>query len=179
MASIAIIHEELHESKGAGTLNFSSYLESLVENLFHTYRLGNVDLSLSMELEKNIFFDMDIAVPLGLIVNEIVSNSLKYAFPGGDKGVIRIKLYREDLGKCAKSKLESKKGDYTDTNFILIVADDGVGMPESFNLDNSDTLGIQLVVALVDQLGGELELARDQGTRFVIRFTVAEKQYKS
>ena len=179
VASIAIIHEELHESKGAGTLNFSSYLESLVENLFHTYRLGNVDLSLSMDLEKNIFFDMDIAVPLGLIVNEIVSNSLKYAFPGGDKGVIRIKLYREDLGKCAKSKLESKKGDYTDTNFILIVADDGVGMPESFNLDNSDTLGIQLVVALVDQLGGELELARDQGTRFVIRFTVAEKQYKS
>jgi two-component sensor histidine kinase len=119
---------------------------------------------------------MDIAVPLGLIVNEIVSNSLKYAFPGGDKGVIRIKLYREDMGKCAKSKLESKKGYYTDTNFILIVADDGVGMPESFNLYNSGTLGIQLVVALVDQLGGKLELARDLGTKFVIRFTVAEKQ---
>jgi two-component sensor histidine kinase len=119
---------------------------------------------------------MDIAVPLGQIVNEFVSNSLKYAFPGGDKGVIRINLCREALEKCTKSKLEIKKGDYTDTNFILIVADDGVGMPESFNLDNSDTLGIQLVVALVDQLGGKLELARDHGTKFVIRFKVAEKQ---
>ena len=63
-----------------------------------------------------------------------------------------------------------------DTNFILTVSDNGVGMPESFNSEKSDTLGLQLVTILVDQLDGELELKRDPGTEFVIRFTVAEKQ---
>ena len=93
--SIALIHEELHEGKGTDKLNFSPYLERLVENLFQTYRLGNTNISLNIELEENIFFDMDIAVPLGIIINELVSNSLKYAFPGKNKGEIQIKLCRE------------------------------------------------------------------------------------
>jgi two-component sensor histidine kinase len=86
--SIALIHKELHEGKGTDTLNFSAYLERLVENLFRTYRVGNINTSLNIELEENIFFDMDIAVPLGIIVNELVSNSLKYAFLGRDNGKI-------------------------------------------------------------------------------------------
>ena len=84
--SIALIHEELHEGRGTDTLNFSLYLERLVKNLFQTYRLGNADTSLNIDLEENIFFDMDIAVPLGIIINELVSNSLKYAFPEEIKG---------------------------------------------------------------------------------------------
>jgi len=92
--SMALIHEELYKGGGFDTLNFSSYIEKLSENLFQTYRLGNDDLILNMDLEENIFFDMDIAVPLGIIVNELVSNSLKHAFTerGGE---IRIRLCRE------------------------------------------------------------------------------------
>ena len=95
--SIALIHEELHEGRGTNTLNFSPYLEKLVKNLFQTYRLGNANTSLNIDLEENVFFDMDIAVPLDIIINELVSNSLKYAFPDKDKWLIQIKLCRYPL----------------------------------------------------------------------------------
>ena len=94
--SMALIHEELYKGGGFDTLDFSPYIEELAENLFLTYRLGNIDISLNMDLEENLFFDMDTAVPLGMIVNELVSNSLKHAFIGMDKGEIRIKLHREE-----------------------------------------------------------------------------------
>jgi PAS domain S-box-containing protein len=176
--SIALIHEELHEGRGTYALNLSIYLKRLANNLFQTYRLGNANTSLKMDIEENIFFDMDIAVPLGIIVNELVSNSLKYAFPDRDKGTIQIKLCREESTECTNNILESKKEGCKDTSFILTVSDNGVGMPEGFNLGNPDTLGIQLVMILVDQLEGELELKRDHGTEFIIRFTVTEKMNK-
>ena len=81
--SMALIHEELHEGNGGDTVGFSSYLGKLVENIFLTYRLGNTDISLNMDLEENFFFDMNTAVPLGMIINELFSNSLKHAFSGG------------------------------------------------------------------------------------------------
>ncbi|WP_048162357.1 PAS domain S-box protein [Methanosarcina sp. 1.H.A.2.2] len=168
--SIALIHEELHEGRVAGKLNFSSYLEKLIENLFKTYRLGNVDLNLSMDLEENIFFDMDTAVPLGLIVNEIVSNSLKYAFPDRDKGEIQIKLFKEKAGNELSNGEEELAG--KGTGYTLIVSDDGVGIPDKIDLENSDTLGLQLVNILVDQLYGEIKLKRDIGTEFNIRINV-------
>ena len=169
--SIALIHEELHEGGGDNTLYFSPYLEKLVENLFQTYRLGNVDISLNMDLEENIFFDMDIAVPLGIIVNELVSNSLKHAFPGRDKGEIQIKLFKEEKAGNELSNGEEEligKG----AGYTLIVSDDGVGIPDKIDLENSDTLGLQLVNILVDQLDGEMELKRDRGTEFNIRINV-------
>jgi PAS domain S-box-containing protein len=176
--SIALIHEELHEGKGTNELNFSPYLEKLVENLFQTYKLGNIDLSLNMDLEENIFFDIDIAVPLGLIVNEVVSNSLKYAFSGRTEGIIQIKLCREKNAESLNNTSGSKTEDYKNkvTNFILTVSDNGVGIPESINLENSDTLGLQLIIILVDQLEGKLELKRDSGTEFTIKFAVSEKE---
>ncbi len=168
--SIALIHEELHGCKGNGKLNLSSYLKRLARNLFQIYAFGNADTRLNIELEEDIFFDMDTAVPLGIIVNEIVSNSLKYAFQSRDEGVIQIKLCREEIAECTNNIQGSKKEGGKDTNFVLKVSDNGVGMPENFNLENSDTLGIQLVSILVDQLEGELELKRDSGTEFFIRF---------
>ena len=176
--SIALIHEELHEGRGNDTLNFSPYLERLVKNLFQTYRLGNVDTRLNLDLEENIFFDMDIAVPLGIIINELVSNSLKYAFPGREKGLIQIKLCREESGECTNNIIGSEKVGHKGTNFILTVSDNGVGIPESFNSESSDSLGLQLVTILVDQLNGELEMKRNNGTEFTIRFTVTEKTNK-
>ena len=118
---------------------------------------------------------MDIAVPLGIIINELVSNSLKYAFPGRGKGLIQIKLCRAESGEYTNNLQGSEKVGLNDTKFILTVRDNGIGMPESFNSESFDSLGLQLVTILVDQLNGELELNRNNGTEFTIRFTVKEQ----
>ena len=172
--SIALIHEELHEGGRTNTLNFSPYLQRLVESLFQTYTLGNADISLNIDLEEDTFFDMDTAIPLGLIVNELVSNALKHAFPARSNGEIQIKLYRELYGECNKGA-EDKNGDNTDTSFTLIVSDNGVGIPEDLDLENPETLGIQLITTLVDQLNGELKINKDYGTEFCIKFAIEEK----
>jgi two-component sensor histidine kinase len=167
---MALIHEELHKEREPDILNFSAYLHELTHSLFQTYRLGNADISLNMDMEDNILFDMDIAVPLGMIVNELISNSLKYAFPGRDKGTIRIKLFSEQAG----DKLSNGKREFIEkgTRYTLIISDDGVGISETVDLENPDTLGLQLVNILVDQLDGKIELKRDKGTEFKIRFNV-------
>ncbi len=97
--SMALIHEELYKGEGFETLNFSPYIEELVKNLLQTYAVGNLDINLKLDLKENAFFDMDTAIPLGIIVNELVSNSLKHAFPGRSKGEIRIELHREENGE--------------------------------------------------------------------------------
>ena len=167
--SMALIHEELHKGGDINTLNFSSYIEELAENLFLTYKLGNDDIKLNTDLEENIFFDMDASVPLGIIINELVSNSLKYAFVDRDTGVIGIKLRREENGEY---KIEGHKS----TTFTLSISDNGAGIPENLDIEDLDSLGLQLVTSLVDQLDGELEMKRDNGTEFTIRFTVPEKR---
>jgi len=172
---MALIHEELYKGGGIDTLDFSSYIEELTKNLFFTYRLGNTDVNLKMDLKKNIFFDMDTSVPLGIIVNELISNSLKHAFIGKDKGEIRIKLRREENGECINSIEESKNEGYESASFTLTVSDNGIGIPENADIEDLDSLGLQLVTSLVDQLDGELELKRNKGTEFTIRFNVTEK----
>ena len=170
--SIALIHEELHEGGGRGnTLDFSSYLEKLVENLFQTYRLGNTDINLNMDLEEDLFFDMDIAVPLGIIVNELVSNSLKHAFPDRKKGEIWIKLFKEKEAESSSGN-DKKEPIGKGTGYTLIISDNGIGIPYNTDIESSDTLGLQLVNILVDQLDGEIELKRDKGTEFDIRINV-------
>ncbi len=162
--SIALIHEELHEGRGIDKLNFSLYLQRLADSLFHTCRLENTNVSLNLDLEESIFFDMDTAVPLGMIVNEIVSNSFKYAFSGRDGGEIQIILHRKE---------DIKDGN---TEYVLTISDNGVGIPENIDFENTETLGLQLVNILVDQLDGEIELKRDKGTEFTISFSVEEKE---
>jgi PAS domain S-box len=166
--SMALIHEELYKGEGTDKLDFSTYIRELAENLFQTYSLKSKNIHLSMELEKNIFLNMDTGIPLGIIVNELVSNSLKHAFPGKDRGEIQIKLHKE---KNEKHKKECCKA----TSFSLIVSDNGIGIPENINIEKVDSLGIQLINALVDQLDGKLELKRNNGTEFTIKFTVIEK----
>ena len=95
--SMALIHEELYRGGGFEKLNFSPYVEELSGNLLKTYQLGNRNISLKLSLDTNVFFDMDIAVPLGMIINELVSNSFKHAFVGRDEGEIQIKLHREEI----------------------------------------------------------------------------------
>jgi PAS domain S-box-containing protein len=158
--SMALIHEELHKGGDIDTLNFSKYVEDLADNLTLTYKLGNAKVILDTDIEDDIFFDMDTSVPLGMIINELVSNSLKHAFSGRDKGLIRIKLHKEEC--------ESEGN----TSYVMSISDNGVGIPENLDIKELDTLGMQLVTSLVDQLDGELELKRNNGTEFIMRFTV-------
>ena len=114
----------------------------------------------------NAFFDMDTAIPLGISINELVSNSLKHAFTDRDKGEIQIKLHREEGEDCKN------------TSFILTISDDGVGIPENLDIENLESLGMQLVISLVDQLDGEFELKRNNGTEFTLRFTFTENDHQ-
>ena len=108
---------------------------------------------------------MDTALPLGMIVNELVSNSLKHAFPDRAKGEIQIKLHRE----------ENKNEGFKFTCFTLEVSDNGVGIPENFEIEDLNSLGFKQVASLVDQLGGKFDLKRYNGTKFTMRFKVIKK----
>jgi PAS domain S-box-containing protein len=164
--SIALIHEELYKGKNVDLLNFSQYIKELVNNLLLTYRL-ETDVSLDFDLEENILLDMDTAIPLGIVINETISNAFKYAFSGRDKGEIRVKIHRDE-GEYEKESCKS-------VSYVLSISDNGVGIPENIDIENLDSLGLQLVTSLVYQLDGELEIKRNNGTEFNIKFNVIEK----
>jgi two-component sensor histidine kinase len=115
---------------------------------------------------------MDTAVPLGMVVNELVSNSLKYAFQNREKGEVQVKLFSEETGNEPNNK-EELAGKCT--RYTLVVSDNGAGIPENVDFENPDTPGLQLVTTLVNQLDGEIELRRDQGTEFTILFGSIEE----
>jgi PAS domain S-box-containing protein len=164
VVSMALIHEELYKGEGTDTLDFSAYLRKLAENLFQTYSLSSKNILLCMDLEENALFNMDTAVPLGIIVNELVSNSLKHAFTENEEGEIRIKLCREEKGNEMHKSF-----------FSLKISDNGKGIPENLEFGSLESLGLQLVSILVDQIDGKAELKREHGTEFKIIFNVAEK----
>ncbi|WP_082089434.1 ATP-binding protein [Methanosarcina horonobensis] len=115
---------------------------------------------------------MDTAVPLGIIINEIFSNSLKYAFPDRKSGEIRIRLVREkerglERNNWSKRKNQGFKGN---ASFILTVSDNGVGIPETFDLEKSESLGLKLIRVLADQLDENVRLNRNNGTEYIIKF---------
>ena len=159
---MSLIHEELYKGEGTDTLDFSVYLQKLAEKLLQTYSLCSKNVQLSLDLEENAFFNMDTAVPLGIIVNELVSNSLKHAFTEKE-GDIRIRLCREKPGPEINKSL-----------FSLIISDNGKGISENVALESVESLGLQLVNILVDQVDGEIELKKIEGTEFRITFWVTE-----
>jgi len=177
--SIALIHRELYRDREMDNVDFSTYIRELAENLLDTYKVGDSKINLCVNLEENILFDVDTAVPLGIIINEIFSNSLKYAFPDRVSGEIRIILARKKTGEVERNSLNERKEQSfeNDTNFVLTVSDNGVGIPETFNIGTTDTLGLQLINVLVEQLDGSIRLNRNSGTEFIIEFA-AQDWYK-
>lgn len=154
--SMAFIHESLYQTKDFSSINFSEYVINLSQNLIHSYSNFGNEIKLNLDIQ-NVFLNLDLAIPCGLIINEIVSNALKYAFV--DK--------RGDCEVSVQMKLE-------DEDLILIVADNGIGLPKDFDYRNTQSLGLQLVVTLTDQLNGTIEMDRENGTRYTIIF----KQYQ-
>jgi PAS domain S-box-containing protein len=155
--SMALIHEKLYLSKNLSFINFSEYLRDLITNIFNSYRLklNSIGMELNIdELETNV----DIAVYLGLIVNELVSNSFKHAFPNG-------KGYDNSTGVLAVCLNRTGENKYT-----IIVRDNGCGFPENLDFHNTNSLGMQLVHALVDQIRGTIEIKRGIGTEFILTF---------
>jgi PAS domain S-box-containing protein len=150
--SMALIHQTLYQSHDFAEVDFGQFMNSLVRSLTVSYGVDPSRIGISLELHA-VTLPIDSAIPTGLIVNELLSNALKHAFPAGRSGQITIGLEQIDAG------------------FIrLSVTDDGVGLPADLELDNAHSLGLQLVTLLADQLGGTIDMQRSGPTRFVLKF---------
>jgi len=175
VSTIAIIHEELYKSRNNETLDFSEYLRKLTADLLRSYAVRKDDIVMHLDIEET-FLGMDTAVPLGIIINELVSNSLKHAFPQGRKGEIRIKLRRIQESGENKSISNSTNNIVAESSvdkssqYSLVVSDNGLGFPENLDFRNTGSLGLQLVNILVDQLEGKIELQKSAETTFEIFF---------
>jgi two-component sensor histidine kinase len=158
------------------TLDFVDYLRKLTADLFSTYQVGNNRISLKLELEQ-VHLDMDTAIPLGIIVNELVSNSLKHAFPADSKGEISIRLQKVEKHLSKLEKLETGMGCQSEQkiDYILAVADNGRGIPEKIDFQNTNSLGLQLINILVEQIDGCIKFKRDKGIEFEIWFNISDK----
>lgn len=148
--TMAIIHENLYRTEDFSSINFSNYIDNLTGNLISSYRI-NEEINLVKTLQE-VDLVLDQAIPCGLIVNEIITNSLKYAWKQNEKGSIFISLKEEKNVVC------------------LEISDDGIGLPFDFNEAITDTLGLQLVTTLIEQLDGEVFVNSEKGTKYLIKF---------
>lgn len=152
--SMSYIHESLYQTKDFSSINFFDYITNLVQNLVHSYDVAQERTELDLDIEQ-VELALDQAIPCGLILNELITNALKYAYPKGESGKITIAVWEEE-GKV-----------------FIRVKDYGVGLPKGFKIDDSESLGLSLVDTLIDQIDGELILKTTGGTEFLIIF---EKQ---
>jgi PAS domain S-box-containing protein len=151
--SIALVHEKLYQSKDLSNVNLKNYIQEVTNALIKSYEGSKHRISLILDIDY-IFISLDTITTCGLIVNELVSNSLKYAFPNNRKGKIKIAIHATDGDKME-----------------LQISDDGIGLPEGLDFRNTKSLGLNLVRWLAeDQLGGEVGLKGKKGTDFLIKF---------
>lgn len=150
--SMALIHEKFYQTKDLSRINFADYVKNLIAALFHSYGVRNSDVALDLKV-KSVFVGISTAIPCGLIINELILNSLKHAFSDGRKGKIVIDFRP-----------------YMENKYILTFSDDGIGFPIDINFRRTKSLGLQLINTLVEQLEGEIELDRRKGTAFRIVF---------
>lgn len=151
--TMALVHEKLYRNEDMSMVDFGDFVKSITENLFQFYpnSLGRIRFTVEIE---NIFMSIDKAIPCGMIINELISNSFKYGFPGESTGEIGIRLISG-----------AQKG------FELTVYDTGIGIPAHVDYRHTETLGLHLVTILTeDQLQGQIELDKSDGTKFRIQF---------
>lgn len=155
--TMSLIHEELYSSQDFSHINLTEYIRNLTKELLTSLIANPGRIKLKVDVE-NINMEIDTAIPLGLLINEMVANSLNYAFPNNREGQIKVDLHRNE------------------DKFILIVSDDGIGIPEHIDFKKAETLGFQLINNLVNQLEGLIELEEGEGTTFNVEFQ--ELNYK-
>lgn len=151
--AMALIHEKLYQSEDLNHINFAQYVKSLTDFLHHTYNTQPEQVTIQLDIE-DIKLDLDLAIPCGLILNELIANALKYAFPDNRPGKIDISCHRIEEG-----------------SFLLQVSDNGIGFPENINVAKAQTLGMKLVTSLVRQIDGSLEVDGKNGACYRIRFS--------
>lgn len=151
--SMALLHEILYQSEDLAVVDFSKYLRRMVEHLFRSYGVDNRKIRLHTELDA-VGLELDDALPSGLLISEVVSNSLKHGFPEGRKGEVRIILRRQSATKVS-----------------LVVSDNGVGLPEPLDWTKSRSLGLRLVRVLAQQLRANLDIRSQGGTEVKLVFT--------
>ncbi len=156
IASIALVHEKLYCSDTLANIDFAYYLPDLTAHLFESYKISSSQIQLILKVEP-ILVDIETAIPCGLIINELVSNALKYAFPDNREGIIQIEFYQGHR-PTSPPQLE------------LFVRDNGIGLPADFQIQNTRSLGMTLVQGLVEQLEGVLEIRYQPGAEFKITF---------
>jgi PAS domain S-box-containing protein len=153
--SMALIHEKIYRSKDFARIDFAEYVQSLTSHLYHSFGISDEAIKLKTNI-KNVLLDINTAIPCGLIINELISNSFKHAFPDGKKGEIHISMH-----PLNENKIE------------LTISDNGVGVPEDVDYRNTESLGLHLVTILAEgQLHGAIRLDRKQGTKFQIRMKI-------
>lgn len=153
--SMALIHQKLYEAKDFARVDFSSFIDTLVPNLVSSYCVDPGRITLAID-SADVSLPIDAAIPCGLIINELISNALKHAFPNQRRGQITIQLANEPGGQI-----------------VLCVADNGIGIADELDLAGA-TLGLQLITHLADQLGGDLSIQRSNPTRFALRFSLEQ-----
>jgi PAS domain S-box-containing protein len=187
--SMALIHEKLYGSEGMEKVDFSEYVKSLTESLENSYNKNNIDIIIDVE---DVLMDIDQAITCGLILNELISNSLKYAFP--EQTVLdnysQSKLDEINSNEEIDSESETTLNQGSNSSFIMplenpiisvavcsrgdevvmYVEDNGVGLPEGLDFEETESLGLQIVCTLVAQLEGNINLDSNEGTRFIIKF---------
>jgi two-component sensor histidine kinase len=152
IATMSFIHESLYRATDFSSIGFSEYLQRLAGNLMTSYARRDCRIELKTDLAP-VFLKLDQAIPCGLIVNELLSNAMKYAFVGRSEGVVTLRV--------------GSTGGRVD----IEVRDDGVGLPPGFDAKSSDSLGMYLVQALTEQLDGELKIGEGPGSSFLVSFT--------
>ncbi len=155
--AMAIIHNKLYASSDYEKVDFADYIKTLTQNLYLSYGADPSSIRLEIDV-KDVFLNIDTAIPCGLIINELVSNSLKYAFPNNKDGSIKLQM------------------NFEENDLILDVKDNGVGIDKSIDITSSDTLGLKLVQLLTSQMDGKVEIKNTVGTEFKIVFK--ELNYK-
>jgi len=155
--SMALIHERLYKSTDLKKIDFREYISDLASDLFDIYAMGSDKIKLNIDVDE-IMLDINTAMPLGLIINELLNNSLKHGFPDNISGTITIIFNKSD------------------DQFMLIIKDDGIGFPQDLDYEKADSLGLELINSLTKQIDGKLELNSTNGTEFKISFK--ELNYK-
>jgi two-component sensor histidine kinase len=153
--SMALAHEALYRSQNLASIPFGDYARTVVNHLLRSYAPHAVEVDVQTD---RYALEVDQAVPAGLILNELVSNTLKHAFPGGRSGHVTVEIRETDSHECR-----------------IIVQDDGVGLPADLDIGTTATLGMELVRSLTEQLEGTLVYSGENGTRFEVRFQKSDR----